>query len=197
MDVALLKIGIDQLDHANNDHWNKDGKPNVDALKGLLQDNTVTRGDVDEHFAELIRVIPSQEEVDKNANPVAEASTDVPDKPPQPADAKPKQKEASESYGLARSLMLNESVKADPRYLDRKSVIVLDIGFAGGSVRQIGEVFTFSGIPGSWMREATKEEIAAYVAWRQAQSADVQVALNQTAQIQADMALIAETPAEE
>lgn len=39
-------------------------------------------------------------------------------------------------------------------------MIALEKGYYGGSIREPETVFSFTGIPGKWMREATKEEIA-------------------------------------
>jgi len=41
-------------------------------------------------------------------------------------------------------------------------MIATETGYASGSLQKDGDVFLFSGIPGSWMREATKEEVKAH-----------------------------------
>lgn len=49
---------------------------------------------------------------------------------------------------------------ADP--VSAVMMIATDTGFASGSLQKPGDVFLFSGVPGSWMREATKAEIKQY-----------------------------------
>lgn len=45
-------------------------------------------------------------------------------------------------------------------------MVATETGYASGSLQKPGDIFLFSGVPGSWMREATKEDIKAYDASR-------------------------------
>jgi hypothetical protein len=53
-----------------------------------------------------------------------------------------------------------EAETSDP--VNNVMMIATSDGYAMGSLRRPGEMFLFSGIAGSWMRPATKDEIKAY-----------------------------------
>lgn len=64
-----------------------------------------------------------------------------------------------DSYATRADLGKNPDL-ADP--VSAVMMVATEKGFASGSLQNPGDVFLFSGVPGTWMREATKEDIKAY-----------------------------------
>lgn len=44
--APIVAAAVDQLDHANDDHWTKDGEPKVDAVKAIVN-GEVSRADIE------------------------------------------------------------------------------------------------------------------------------------------------------
>ena len=55
MDKEKLVAALGELDHSNDEHWNKDGKPNIDALIKLMGE-AVKRGQLDDVAPNFVRV---------------------------------------------------------------------------------------------------------------------------------------------
>jgi len=76
----------------------------------------------------------------------------------------------SQDYLEGRGEMYASAKNADmPELQDPVSQVMMIAtkeGYASGSLQKPGDIFLFSGVPGSWMREASKEEIKAYDASR-------------------------------
>lgn len=74
----------------------------------------------------------------------------------------PYEKEGLQGRGTLFSGATAAAEQSDP--VANVMMVALQQGYASGSLRQPGEMFLFSGIPGSWMRPATKEETKIYSA---------------------------------
>lgn len=52
-----LKDALDQLDHANQNHWTADGKPRIDTMRLLTGNNQLTREEITAEFPNFVRVV--------------------------------------------------------------------------------------------------------------------------------------------
>ena len=81
--------------------------------------------------------------------------------PPVPDDANAVERDGKIKVEAAKTAKA-EKIEKDERYVDGKRMMTLEVGHYGNEIRVPGVIFTFSGIPGSWMREATKDECKKY-----------------------------------
>lgn len=167
MDDNLIKQALNKLDPKSDSHWTEDGLPAIAALQALLNDDTITRKMVNENNQEFKRpdnVIKTGEEASLAAGETPEKVADS--KPPVPKGAKKVGVDGDEAKQILKSAdEINKEIESRDDYMKNKSVITLAPGVASGSVRSVGEVFNYSGLPGSWFRKATKDEVTAYAEW--------------------------------
>lgn len=174
MDATLIKEALGKLDPKNNSHWNDDGKPSMDIMKTLLKTDTITRAQIDADNADFLR--PTNTDAGGASGNAAAGDDDAKkakEKPPVPSDALPEKNVGavrSGKKGTRTTAQINAAIKEDKEYMKDKQVIALAIGNYGGMNRVVGECFSYTGLPGSWFREATKAEIKAYQAWRAEQA---------------------------
>lgn len=46
--IEKLSSALEQLDHDNDEHWDEDGLPALDAIEGIMEETGIQRADVSE-----------------------------------------------------------------------------------------------------------------------------------------------------
>lgn len=125
-----VREALEKLDHANNDHWTKAGMPSVEAVKEIAGNDEISREDIDAAWPELVRKPQENSE---------EGAQEKPKEEPKKA-AKGK---AAKPDGSGR--------------VENMAMLAIERGYANGRRIEVGEPFTYTGIPGKWMVPADDE----------------------------------------
>jgi hypothetical protein len=128
---------LSQLNHENDDHWTGGGLPDVATVVRLAGIDSLKRADIDKVSPDFKRQTRPAEVKGKKK---VEIKTE--EIPLRATATRPKAK-----IPEGATVTVNQKV-------DNVLMRAISRGYYGGSVRDEGDVFTFTGRPGSWMEPA-------------------------------------------
>ncbi|WP_299078684.1 hypothetical protein [uncultured Paraglaciecola sp.] len=158
MDKQTIEAALAGLDPNKDEDWNDNGSPSVAAVQRVAQNSEIRAAHIKEHAPDFERPAhTSGGSSDKNTQAAARDT-----QPPQPP-------EVAETEGMSvfdrKQKAKQAEVEDHPNYVKNVRMMTIAKGVYGGGVRSTGEVFTFTGIKGSWHRPATKDECKGYDKW--------------------------------
>jgi len=136
-----IKTGLSKLDHENDAHWTKAGKPDIAAVCEASGLDELKRADIEKVAPDYERreVIP-QDEV---SNETCEFERETIESTSNRARL---EKQNDGKTGRKMSVFKELPKKTRVRATER--------GYYGGEVKEPGDVFSVTGRPGSWMEPA-------------------------------------------
>jgi regulator of protease activity HflC (stomatin/prohibitin superfamily) len=160
----IIAAAVAKLDQRMDEHWNEDGTVSIKALRGIAKDNSITSDEVKEFFPELKREDDNAGTSGDDAaaqvdDAKAEAEAIIAAAKEEAAKIKTEAAQSAKTISGKAKEKVKKSITPGKEF--KGYVVALEKGHYGSKIRVLGDVFSFEGIMGSWMREATKEEIAA------------------------------------
>ena len=134
-----IKSAATQLDHENDEHWTKGGEPDIATIAKLSGIDSLKRADIDKALPDFKRQerpkeVKGGKKVELKRETVASTAN----------RAKVERMQGKE---VKRNVDLFEPVE---NVLMRATAP----GYYGGDLKQPGDIFRFTGRPGSWMEPA-------------------------------------------
>lgn len=59
--LGNIATALELLDHAKDESWTDEGKPRVEVICALMEDDTITRAEIEAALPDFVRVKPSKE----------------------------------------------------------------------------------------------------------------------------------------
>jgi len=133
-----IKSGLSKLDHGNDDHWTKAGKPDIAAVCEASGLDELKRADIE-------KVAPDFERRETLPDTEGKGEPSVFERELIESTSNRARLEKQNEGKTGRKMSVFKEVPKKTR------VRASERGYYGGEVKEPGDVFSITGRPGSWM----------------------------------------------